>query len=78
MSNNLRAYGNVRVISDSGYTLISEEIMWDNQYKLITSQDSVTFTDRSNTMFKGVGFESDIDLTNYKIFKFIGSFEDSE
>ena len=78
ISNNLRAYGNVRVISDSGYTLISEEIMWDNQYKLITSQDSVTFTDKSNTMIKGVGFESDMDLTNYKIFKFIGSFEDSE
>jgi LPS export ABC transporter protein LptC len=78
VSNNLRAYGNVRVISDSGYTLISEEIMWDNQYKLITSQVSVTFTDKSNTTVKGVGFESDMDLTNYKIFKFIGSFEDSE
>ena len=78
ISNNLRAYGNVRVISDSGYTLISEEIMWDNQYKLITSENSVTFTDKSNTTVKGVGFESDMDLTNYKIFKFIGSFEDSK
>ena len=58
ISNNLRAYGDVRVVSDSGYTLISEEIMWDNQYKMITSQDSVTFTDKSNTTIKGVGFVS--------------------
>jgi len=78
ISNNLRAYGNVKVISDSGYTLLSDQINWDNQYKLITSKDSVTLTDKSNTTVMGVGFESDMDLTNYKIFKFIGSFEDSK
>jgi len=78
ISNNLRAYGNVKVVSDSGYTLLSDQINWDNQYKLITSKDSVTFTDKSNTTVMGVGFESDMDLTNYKIFQFIGSFEDSE
>ena len=78
ISNNLRAYGNVKVISDSGYTLLSDQINWDKQYKLITSKDSVTLTDKSNTTVMGVGFESDMDLTNYKIFKFIGSFEDSK
>ena len=78
ISNNLRAYGSVKVISDSGYTLLSDQINWNNQYKLITSKDSVTFTDRSNTTVMGVGFESDMDLTNYKIFKFIGNFEDSK
>ena len=36
VSNNLRAYGNVTVVSDSGYTLKSDQILWDNQYKLIT------------------------------------------
>lgn len=78
ISNNLKAYGNVKVVSDSGYTLLSDQINWDNQYKLITSKDSVTFVDKSNTTVMGVGFESDMDLTNYKIFKFIGSFEDSK
>ncbi len=78
VSNNLRAYGNVTVVSDSGYTLQSDQILWDNQYKLITSEDSVLLTDKSNNIVKGIGFESDMDLTNYKIFKFIGSFKETK
>ena len=75
VSSNLRAYGNVTVVSDSGYTLKSNQILWDNQYKLITSEDSVLFTDINMNTIKGIGFKSDMDLTNYKIFKFIGSFK---
>ena len=78
VSNNLRAFGNVTVISDSGYTLKSDQILWDNQYKLITSEDSVLLTDKSKNTIKGIGFESDMDLTNYKIFKFIGNFKETE
>ena len=78
VSNNLRAYGNVTVVSDSGYTLQSDQILWDNQYKLITSEDSVLLTDKLNNTITGVGFESDMDLTNYKIFKFIGNFEETK
>ena len=69
VSNNLRALGNVRVVSDSGYTLFSNEIYWNNQYKLVTSNDSVVFTNSSNDTLYGVGFESDMDLTNSKIYK---------
>ena len=78
ISNNLKAFGNVTVVSDSGFTLKSNEILWNNQYKLITSEDSILLTDKSNNEIRGIGFESDIDLTNYKIFKFIGSFKESE
>ena len=77
ISNNLRAFGNVTVISDSGYTLKSNQIMWNNQYKLITSEDSILLTDITGNNIRGVGFESDMDLTNYKIYKFIGSFEEN-
>ncbi len=76
ISNNLKAFGNVTVVSDSGFTLKSNEILWNNQYKLITSEDSILLTDKSNNEIRGIGFESDIDLTNYKIFKFIGSFKE--
>ena len=76
VSNNLRAFGNVTVVSDSGYTLKSREIIWNNQYKLITSEDSILLTDESGNNIRGVGFQSDMDLTNYKIFKFIGSFKE--
>ena len=78
ISNNLKAFGNVTVVSDSGFTLKSNQILWNNQYKLITSEDSILLTDKSNNKIRGVGFESDIDLTNYKIFKFIGSFKESD
>ena len=69
VSNNLRAYGNVTVVSDSGYTLKSDQILWDNQYKLITSEDSVLLTDKSKNTIKGIGFESDMDLSQWKIKK---------
>ena len=69
VSNNLRALGNVRVISDSGYTLLSNEIYWNNQYKLVTSNDSVIFTNSTYDTLYGVGFESDMDLTNSKVYK---------
>ncbi len=78
ISNNLKAFGNVTVVSDSGFTLKSNEILWNNQYKLITSEDSILLTDKSNNEIRGIGFESDMDLTNYKIFKFIGSFKESD
>jgi len=77
ISNNLRAFGNVTVVSDSGYTLKSNQIMWNNQYKLITSEDSILLTDETGNNIRGVGFQSDMDLTNYKIYKFIGSFEEN-
>ena len=68
-SNNLKAFGNVKVISDSGYTLFSDRIYWNNQYKLVTSDDSVMFTNSYQDTMYGVGFESDVDLTSSKIFK---------
>ena len=71
-SNNLRAFGNVKVVSDSGYTLFSDKIYWNNQYKLVTSDDSVMFTNSYKDTMYGVGFESDIDLTHSKIFKPFG------
>tara|TARA_Y100001968_G_C19363835_1_gene721334 strand:- start:167 stop:712 length:546 start_codon:yes stop_codon:yes gene_type:complete len=71
-SNNLRAFGNVKVVSDSGYTLFSNKIYWNNQYKLVTSDDSVMFTNSYKDTMYGVGFESDIDLTHSKIFKPFG------
>ena len=71
-SNNLRAFGNVKVVSDSGYTLFSDRIYWNNQYKLVTSDDSVMFTNSYKDTMYGVGFESDIDLTHSKIYKPFG------
>ena len=72
-TNNLHAYGNVRVVSEDSVKLFSNSILWDNHYKLITSHDSVMFTTSNNDTMHGVGFESDMDLTEWKIKKPRGS-----
>ena len=68
-TNNLWATGNVHVESDSGFTLYANTILWDNQYKIIESKDSVIFTTTQGDTMYGVGFESDMDLTEWKIYK---------
>ena len=68
-SNDLNANGNVYVVSDSGYTLTTSQIIWDNSYNRIISNDSVMFTTEYEDTLYGLGFESDIDLSNWKILK---------
>ena len=67
LSNNLHANGNVFVISDSGYTLTTSKILWDNRYRMIIAEDSVMFTTTDGDTLYGVGFESDMDLERWKI-----------
>ena len=71
-SNNLRANGNVVVVSDSGYTLTTSKILWDNRYKMIIAEDSVMFTTTEGDTMYGVGFESDMDLDQWRIFRIFG------
>jgi len=66
-SNNFEAFGNVSVISDSGLTLHTKCLNWDNTYKLITSNDSVMFTTKNQDTLYGIGFTSDMDLSHWKI-----------
>ena len=73
-NNNLYASGNVYVVSDSGYTLSTSELIWDNRYEMIIAEDSVMFTHPGGDTLFGIGFESDIDLERYKIYKPFGIF----
>lgn len=68
-TNDLWATGNVKVESDGGFTLYANTILWDNHYKVIESKDSVMFTTTQRDTMYGVGFESDMDLTKWKIYK---------
>jgi len=71
-NNNLHATGNVFVVSDSGYTLSTDKLLWDNRYKMIIAEDSVMFTTMEGDTLYGVGFESDMDLEEWRIFKPFG------
>ena len=68
-NNNFNAIGNVVVTSDSGLTLKTKTLIWDHQYKLVISNDSVEFTTKEQDTLYGVGFESDMDLSHWKILK---------
>ena len=69
LTSNLNAKGNVIVVSDSGFVLRTQHLLWDNQYKLVTTDDSVMFTTSGRDTLFGIGFESDMDLTHYKVIK---------
>ena len=71
-TNDLHANGNVFVVSDSGYTLSTHRITWNNGYGMIMSEDSVMFTTTEGDTLYGVGFESDSDLEEWRIFKPFG------
>ena len=69
LQNNLVALGNVVIESDSGLVLHTEVLNWSHEYDMVETDDSVMFaTPDQDTLF-GVGFESDVDLTHWKIYR---------
>jgi hypothetical protein len=62
------AIGNVVVVSDSGVTLFTDSLMWNSIDSLITTDDTVMFITENNDTLKGVGFQSNADLTHYKFY----------
>lgn len=61
--------GNVVVVSDSGVTLKTEVIKWDNKREKILSDTLVTIiTDERDTLY-GKGLESEPDLDHWVILK---------
>jgi len=66
-TNNVEAYENVVLVSDSGYTLKTEKLWWDNVVEKVISDQFVTITTIDKDTLYGVGFESDRTLVNWKI-----------
>lgn len=66
-TDNLLAIGGVIVVSDSGVTLYTDSLFWDNRAERITTQDTVMLTTESMDTLYGIGFESNVDLTHWKI-----------
>lgn len=66
-TDNLSAIGNVVVVSDSGVTLYTDSLYWDNQEGRVTTDDTIMLTTESMDTLFGIGFESNVDLTHWKI-----------
>ncbi|MCX7736195.1 MAG: LPS export ABC transporter periplasmic protein LptC [Candidatus Kapabacteria bacterium] len=68
----MTAWGKVIVIADSSGTVLETKLlMWDNKNQKLYSTEFVTITS-PNEKLQGYGFESDQNLSNYKIFKVSG------
>ncbi len=68
-ANTMSAFGHVIIRSDSGLVLKTETLRWDNQYDMVTTNDTVLFTTLESDTLHGVGLESDVDLTHWKIYQ---------
>ncbi len=71
-SNDIEAFGNVVVVSDSGINLKTEHLYWDNSIEKVVSDTFVTITTAEQDTFYGFGFESDQFLNNWVIRKISG------
>jgi LPS export ABC transporter protein LptC len=66
-TNDLYAFDSVVVVSDSGTTLKTDELMWRNKDRKIVSDKFVTILSPKEKI-QGFGFESDQSLKNYVIY----------
>ncbi len=71
VTHDLEARGNVVVVSDSGTTVKTEEMYWNNTTQKVYTQAYVEVTSPKEQI-QGHGFESDRELKQYKIFKVTG------
>ncbi|NQV16594.1 LPS export ABC transporter periplasmic protein LptC [bacterium] len=60
------ATGNVYVESDSGMTLVTDILYWNENTESIFTDHPIVLTTESDTLY-GVGFESDSNLENWTI-----------
>jgi LPS export ABC transporter protein LptC len=60
------AMGHVIAKSDSGETLLSDQLRWDNRTRHIRSDTQVKLMTKTDTI-NGVGFDSDEHLKNWRI-----------
>ncbi|MCI0694928.1 LPS export ABC transporter periplasmic protein LptC [candidate division KSB1 bacterium] len=68
-TNDVEALGNVVAVSDSGVTLLTERLRWDNARQKIVSNVFVTIVRADNDTLYGHGFQSDQNLKNWSILK---------
>ena len=71
VTRDFEAHGNVVVVSDSGTTLRTEDLYWNNLTQKIHSPAFVQITS-PREQIQGQGFESDQSLKHYTIFRVTG------
>lgn len=67
LTQDMLAFGNVVVISDSGVTLFTDTLKWDNQRQKIVSEIPIMITTETGDTLYGDSFISDTNLQNREI-----------
>ncbi|KAK3582302.1 hypothetical protein CHS0354_023842 [Potamilus streckersoni] len=76
-SNDMEAIGNVEIKTKDSVKVKTEYIKWYEKEKLVRSPAKVEII-KPTERIKGIGFESDASLQNYKIFRVTGLIEFGE
>lgn len=76
-SDEMIARNNVVVVNVNGERLETEELVWNQKTEKISSEKFVKITTRDEIIF-GDGFESNQDISNYKIRKIRGTMQVKE
>jgi len=72
LTKNMIAYGNVTVISDSNQTKLQTKLLeWNNKDKKVYTTEYIVISSPVR-IIRGFGFESDLGLKNYTIYKVSG------
>ena len=71
ITKNMTARGNCVVVSDSGTTLTTEVLQWDNRRRKIHSDQFVRIVSPKEIL-QGYGFEADQNLNDYVIYRISG------
>jgi LPS export ABC transporter protein LptC len=66
-NNNMTAYGHVHIVSDSGTTVDTDSLQWDNKTQEVQSAAPVHIVEKNGRTTDGIGFESDQNLDHYHI-----------
>lgn len=69
----IEIYDSVSVVNKEGSELRTQKLFWNNKTQKVSSDEFVKIKTPSETI-EGIGFESDQNLKNYKIFKVSGTF----
>ncbi len=62
----LTALGHVVMVSDSGYTMLTDKVFWRNDSNIVYTESDITLYSENDTLF-GTGFRSDVKLENWTI-----------
>jgi len=77
VTHDFEAHENVVVVSDSGTSLRTEELFWNNQTQRTSTPAFVDIVSPAEHI-QGQGFESDQSLSHYTIFKVTGQAKPNE